>query len=213
VAGPSGQGKSHLVKALVAQLPRVLVVDTLSEYELPYFTSTDSAASWFARVRPERFRIALRVSSDDVDRALRWAWDVRPCVVVLEETDLYAPPGDVCEGLKYIAEYGRRFHLGLVAVTRRPFAIDRRLTANARFVVLFPTKEPRDRLYWQQFIPQELVVRAFEHLDRSTQPGEYALIDVLQRTCELVSRRGPSASAEPDEPEVTEEPEPEPEES
>jgi len=170
----------------------VLVIDTLSEYELPHFLDVDSAAAWFAEVAPEKFKIALRVPSDEVDRALRWAWAIRPVVVVIEETDLYAPPGDVCDGLKFIVEYGRRFHLGLVAVTRRPFAVDRRITANARFVVLFPTAEPRDRVYFSQLLPQTLVAQAFEHLDAATLPGEYVVIDLLQRSAVFVSRRAPS---------------------
>jgi hypothetical protein len=183
---------------MLRELPRVLVVDTLGEYELPWFDSIEGAAAWFAAQRPDRFRIAMRVPSEDVDRLLKWAWAIRPVIVLVEETDLYAPPNSVIEGLKWWVEYGRQYELGLIAVTRRPYLIDRRLTANARYVVLFPTQEPRDRAYWTDLLPQQVVVSTFSHLDVSTEPGEYAAVDMVSRTVALVSRDGkPARAAEP----------------
>ena len=60
-------------------------MDTLGEYELPYFRDVGDADAWFGRRCPPRFRIALRIPQDDVEEALRWAWCLRPVTVVVDE--------------------------------------------------------------------------------------------------------------------------------
>lgn len=203
VSGPRGSGKSWFMKETVRGLPRVLVIDTLEEYEVPYFRDVQGADAWFAERRPSRFRVGLRVPREEVNRAMLWSWseDVRPVVVACEETDLYAPPNAVEPGLQYMVNYGRRFGLGGIFSTRRPFALDRQFTANAQYLVLFPTPEPRDRTFWQEYVPAELTGKIWCHLDSAKTAGYCAVVDVRARTCQLVTPAGVvEPSGEPEKP-------------
>jgi hypothetical protein len=189
----------------------VLVVDALEEYALPYFRDVQEADAWFRERRPDRFRIAVRVAQEETDKVLRFAWALRPVLVVTEEADLEAPPGAMNEGMRYLVNYGRRFDIGAWFTTRRPFMLDRSVTANARYLVLFPTPEPRDRQYFESFVPAELKGKIWNWLDRARGPGYCAVVDTRERTLALVAPDGVPEPVDVPEPEPEGPPEPPPE--
>lgn len=143
-------------------LPRVLVIDTLDEYDLPVFNSLEELNAWVERtnVRPStKFRVALRIPKSEVDTALLYAWALAPVIIVLEELDLYVGSEGTrgSPGIQAIVDYGRRFGIGIIGVARRAAKIPRDFTANSKGVVLFQTNEVRDRDYWAGFLPSAAV--------------------------------------------------------
>lgn len=190
VSGPTGTGKSFFLKRWLQAEPRVLCVDALEEYDLPYFRDIRTADAWFAARRPDRFRIGIRVPADEADVVLRYAWALRPCLTIVEESDMLAPPSFMPRGAKYLTNYGRRFGLGVWWVTRRPANLNRAITANARYLVVFPTQEPLDRDYLNEFIPGTLQEKCWTFLDGADRAGYCIVVDTRSRTVILFSPNG-----------------------
>lgn len=196
VSGPTGSGKSYFLKLHVPQEPRVLCMDALEEYEVPYFRDLREADEWFQARRPDRFRIGLRVPQEEIDRCLRYAWALKPVLIVVEEADLSAPNGrDLAPGMQYLTNYGRRFKMGVWFVTRRPTNLSHAITANCRYLVLFPTPEPGDQDYWNAFIPAPLQGKTWDFLDRSDRAGNCAVVDTRSRTVQLIAPDGRGATS------------------
>lgn len=214
MAGPTGSGKSHLLKATLPSLDRVLVLDAHEEYDLPYFRSIEAADAWFSRVRPPRFRIGLRLDVEETDRALRWAWALRPVVIVVEEAHMSAPHGTFRDserkGMQWAVRMGRKFGIGVLFATTRPADIDTTITGNCRYIVFFAPLDPLTLQAVSAYVPAELLEKCLAHLASAKTAGYGCIVDCRARTCQLVSPDGPVEPEAPPPP-VNPSGEPEPE--
>lgn len=151
--GGKGSGKSTLVKEVVDESPRVIVFDTVGEYnsrrDKP-IESYEAALSELGRVQHEsRFRVVIRlVDNDEALSAMRVAYDVgkpgKPTLFVLEETSFYCSPSYLPAELARFVRYGRHQSLDQIYVSRRPAEIHRDLTAQSDLIVSFRQHEPKD---------------------------------------------------------------------
>jgi hypothetical protein len=152
VFGRKGSGKSTLVREIVDEAPRVIVFDTMGEYARKrdkIFDTFESAASELGRVQHERrFRVIIQlVDEEDALAAMRVAYDVPACLIVVEETSFYCSPSYLPMELARFVRYGRHREIDQIYVSRRPAEIHRDLTAQSDLIVSFQQHEPGDVEY------------------------------------------------------------------
>ena len=153
VFGHKGSGKSTLVKELVAEHKRVIVFDTMGEYD-DAIEDYNTAVRELGRVQDaRRFRVAIRLpEDDDALDAMEVAYEVPRCLVVFEETSFYCSPSTMPTILKKFVRYGRHREISQVYVSRRPAEINRDLTAQSDLIVSFRQHEPNDVDYLRKLM-------------------------------------------------------------
>lgn len=165
VFGKKGSGKSTLVKEIVDESPRVIVFDTMGEYDSKRdkpITNCEAALMELARIQNERrFRVILHLEEDeDTFAAMRVAFDVgKPgkhnTLLVVEETSFYCSPSYLPPELARFVRYGRHRGIDQIYVSRRPAEIHRDLTAQSDLVVSFKQHEPADVDYLRKIMGPE----------------------------------------------------------
>lgn len=156
MSGQRGSGKSYWTKKHLAQLPRVLIYDSLSEYTADYefqdieslvdFLQTDQANGVFYSASLDTF------DESDFPLFCRAALACQDLYVVIEEIDLFTNPLSTPVELLRLLKYGRHWNLQIIGVSRRPAEVSRHFTAMTTRFVIFNQREPRDIAYFRSII-------------------------------------------------------------
>lgn len=171
ILGKRGSGKSTLLKELVKKggYKRVIVVDTLGEHgEGRRIVRTPTGL--IGAVKTKAFNVAVQFVK--ATEGFRWACDVAYAVgdlaLVVEEADFYITAWRAPECFEKLVRYGRHRGVEMICVSRRPPDLWRNLTANADYLCVFRTTEPRDIRYLQEFMGEAAlrlkVIKEFEYL-------------------------------------------------
>lgn len=184
VFGHKGSGKSTLVKELVEEHDRVIIFDTMGEYE-GAIEDFSEAVRELGRVQDaRRFRVAIRLPEDyDALEAMEVAYDVTDCLVVFEEVSFYCSPSSMPTILKKFVRYGRHRQISQIYVSRRPAEINRDLTAQSDLIVSFRQHEPNDVDYLRKLMGPDA--------DKLPRLGKYRIIasgDVASAPLPIVER-------------------------
>jgi len=173
VCGIRGHGKTTMARQLVAAAPRLLAYDPFGEHDalgldygelVDYLDYVDSL---------DAFRVGLREAGREEDfcalalvvgRRLQQEQPARQLVVLLEEADLVARPGQEPPVFQDLVARGRHAGIELIAVSRRPAEVSRLITSQAEFFYVFRTQEPRDVTYLRSYIG-ESAAAATQQLD------------------------------------------------
>ena len=149
VFGAKGSGKSTLVKAMLEEHDRVIVLDTLGEYELAVRFGMDACLSALAAAEKSRsFAYSLRLpNADEYLDLMEVCYELPGTLLVLEETSFYCSPASLPPELSALVRYGRHREIDQIYVARRPSEIHRDLTAQSDLIVSFRQQEPRDIAY------------------------------------------------------------------
>lgn len=192
VIGRKGSGKSTLLSEVIAERPRVVVIDSMAEYGEPDKPVPGLEICWdeecveriAAASHRRAFRISARTLSVDeglelIDLSYALAADVERLLLVIEETSLYVSTTRLPDEIAQLVRYGRHRELDLIFVARRPSELHRDLTANADLLVTFQTQEPRDLDYLRSFYGDEALtlpalppyqIRVFGDLSKAPLP-------------------------------------------
>lgn len=150
-----------MARQLTAAAPRVLAYDPFSEHDalpLDYHDLVDYldyAESLGA------FRVGLEEAGHEEDfcalaialgRRLQQECPPGGLLVLLEEADLIARPGQEPPVFQDLVARGRHAGIELVAVSRRPAEVSRLITSQAEYFYVFRTQEPRDVVYLRGYI-------------------------------------------------------------
>jgi len=158
--GKSGSGKSHLVKKLIADKPRLLVYDTMSEYEQGViFEDCIKFLEFWKHVYRGNFRMVYRPEynpQDEIDEIAEDVYFLGRLCFVLEEVTAYCSPNFISDQLAHIVQRGRHKDIELIATTQRPYGLHRLLTSMASDIYIFNTNEPRDRQYLSALLGSEV---------------------------------------------------------
>lgn len=150
ILGHKGSGKTTLARELMRGRSRVLVFDTLGEYDTQrIFYSFDEALRAMERSIPKaRFQWGVRLAdmADYVD-LFELAFELPGTLLVFEETSLFCSPSYLPPSLSKLVRYARHREIDLVFVSRRASEVNRDLTAQSDFIVTFRQHEPRDLQY------------------------------------------------------------------
>lgn len=151
IFGRKGSGKTELTRKIIKEHPRVFAFDTLAEYDKGFRVCEGKQACIDAMldVKDRRsYRLALRcIELDDNLELMALAYEFPRCLVVVEETSLYARPTYLPNEIARFVRYGRHREIDQIYIARRPSEVNRDLTAQADIVVSFEQREPRDVKY------------------------------------------------------------------
>lgn len=158
IFGRKGSGKSYLVRQIMAEYPKIVVLDTLGEYGSEKEVVTDAREAvrkihslansdkrvWTVSVRLDRVTDYLPI--------LGFLYHVPGILVVIEEVSLYTSPQSIPEEISRLVRYGRHKDISLIFVSRRPAEIHRDLSAQSDVIVSFVQHEPRDVSYFRALL-------------------------------------------------------------
>jgi len=162
VFGRKGSGKTWYIIKLIQNQKRLVIVDTLAEYgektnDLPFckgviIDDLYSFISYLQSTHDKEFRVILRLTDEaEVEKAFETIWTVGELLLVIEEVDYYCNPSFISPAFSKIYKYGRHKNLSTIAISRRPYEVNRLLTAQADTVVSFQQREQRDIEYLAKF--------------------------------------------------------------
>lgn len=147
ILGHRGSGKSKLARAVLAPCHKLIVIDTLGEHgDLGVVTTVDGIAEAL-RHEPEAYRFVLRPMEYETVEWLERVAAARPgCTLFVDEIDNWYPDyrATVGKGLASLAQYGRHYNQGLVAVARRPASMSHTVLSQAS-LWCFAMHSPPDR--------------------------------------------------------------------
>ena len=161
IFGKRGTGKSYLANKLILAERRLLIFDTLSEYEAGViFDSEDSGRfrEFWKRTYRGGFRLIYRPLNPEaeIDEIAELVFTLGNMTFLIEEVDCYCTSYAISDALAHIVQRGRHKDITLIGVTQRPFGIHRLLTSQAKEIYIFGTNEPRDRDYLKMLLGAEI---------------------------------------------------------
>jgi hypothetical protein len=167
VAGQTGSGKSHFVKAAIGDCPRLIVYQPKREdsgYGGVYFDAMagdwPQFLAWWAGAdkHVRRWRLVYRpgdkFNADEFDLICRLVYLSGDCTFVCEEIASYLSSRIFqtvgrYQGIKNLLTAGRTRGVTCYWITQRCFRIPREVTSESRDAYLFKLQEPADLDYVQ----------------------------------------------------------------
>lgn len=175
IFGKTGTGKTVLLKRVIAQGHRVLVVDPLGKLGHLGVVPADMAefkgywrqqynARWRIVLQPERLPPPPAPTDDTLRNRLdpylavaRGAVKGSDLVwLVIDEVDTF---GAIDREIRAVADYGRNSGLSLAFAARRPAVVDKTLTSQCSALYVFCTTGVRDLEYFRQVVGPQAAAR------------------------------------------------------
>jgi DNA helicase HerA-like ATPase len=161
ILGKRGTGKSYLANKLIQSERRLLIYDTLSEYETGVIFDTEHAEQfkeYWRHVYRRNFRLIYRPLNPEaeIDEIAELVFALGDMTLLVEEVDCYCTSYQISDAFAHIVQRGRHKNISLIGVTQRPFGIHRLLTSQAKEIYVFGTNEPRDRDYLKLLLGEQI---------------------------------------------------------
>lgn len=161
IFGKRGSGKSYLAKKLIENEPRLIVFDTMSEYENGVVFGTenyDKLLEFWQKVYRGRFRLIYQPIKPytEIEQICDLVYTLGNCCFMVEEIDCYCTAYQISDTFAAVIQRGRHKNITLIGITQRPYGIHRLLTSQAKEIYIFNTNEPRDREYLRTLLGQEI---------------------------------------------------------
>jgi len=159
VLGRKGMGKTTLVKELIREYPRVVVLDTNGEYGdavAEQYGELGEAVHRLAEVAPVESHSSFSIAyvpdqiPEDGLAFLSVAWEVTDCLVVVDEAAMYCASFVLPDEISKLVRLGRHRAISQVYVAQRAASLPRDITAQSDCVVSFQQHEGRDLEYMRQ---------------------------------------------------------------
>ena len=174
VLGRKASGKSTLVSKIIADAPRLIVIDTVGEYGqaqkiVPIHGIIECCDALAACEKRATFRISCRADeTEDLLDLLNICYELPNILLVVEETSFFCSPAFLPPEISKLVRYGRHREISQVYVSRRASEIHREITAQSDLIVSFEQREPRDIEYLAITSGQSprALVAAFQRLPR-----------------------------------------------
>jgi energy-coupling factor transporter ATP-binding protein EcfA2 len=150
ITGQRGSGKSTLVKQILPSKTRLLVYDTLGEYNAHgvVINNLPDLAKFWTTTHRGNFKIIYQPLDPfgEFDIICRLIFECGNVCFCVEEIDSFISRSPA--GLDYsflnIVQRGRHKHIELIAITQRPFAIPPILRSQTKVFYSFCQMESRD---------------------------------------------------------------------
>jgi len=161
IFGKRGTGKSYLANKLVEQDRRLLIFDTLSEYNNGVVFDAEYAErfrEFWRHTYRRNFRLIYRPLKPDaeIDEIAGLVFALGNMTFLVEEIDCYCTSYQIGDSFAHVVQRGRHRNITLIGVTQRPYGIHRLLTSQAKEIYVFGTNEPRDIEYLQNLLGREI---------------------------------------------------------
>lgn len=161
IFGKTGSGKSTLTKKIINGFDRVIVFDTVAEYQGLIIESFNDFVYYFKK-QPDKFFVSCRYEDlEDYEYSARAIPVIGKCLVVMEEADNYLQStsfSDSTDPFVRLVTRGRHSQISILAISQRPHLIAITLRAMRTKVYAFSQDEPADLDYLSAwgFDPEKL---------------------------------------------------------
>lgn len=156
IFGKRGSGKSTLTKKLALPEPRLIIFDTLGEYDKEGVVITNilDLLYYLKKNHHKKFKIVfcpldLQINFNYVCEAI---YTIGKLTFAIEEVDAFCSPFSTPLEFQKIIRYGRHRDISIIANTRRPVEMSRLLSSQANRIISFVQHEPRDIAYLKSII-------------------------------------------------------------
>lgn len=179
ILGRSGCGKSFLGKSIQQKFDRLVVVDSLHEYNGGDFDFVVDSAKSFMRAlldleKQKSFKILFRFSiywndetkEGEFDRLCEIIYHFGNTCLVIEEIHLYSSPQFLPLWLKNIALMGRHQNISLICTSQRAGETNKTLLSMSTFIYCGQIIDLNDQKYISTFIGKD--ARALSELEDRT---------------------------------------------
>ena len=150
VLGMRGHGKSTWINQHIFSFPRLIIYDTLAEYNLcDNFHSLPSLFQYLKLYSTRFFHINY-IPFDperEFEQFCEFCYELYNVVIIIEEIDMFSHAGWSTKFLNYIIRYGRHKNIDLISTSRRPADIPRMITSQTEKFIIFRIIEPRDIVF------------------------------------------------------------------
>ncbi len=158
--GKSGSGKSFLVNRLIRDKKRVVVFDTMAEYEnVVTFTDRDKFLAFWQKHYRGNYRIAYQPERNpafEIDDIAELVYLCGNVCFVIEEVTAFTTPNYISDQLAHCIQRGRHKNIEIIGTTQRPYGLHRLLTSQCRDIYTFNTNEPRDIAYLRDLLGSDI---------------------------------------------------------
>ncbi len=160
IAGMTGSGKTYFAMMLLADLPRLVVIDHKGSDTITAngFLDEDSRETWRAFTTGRAVRVRVR----NTERALEYmraAMQVGDCVIYIDEVYAMVPPRERPQPeITAIWTRGRELGVGGWAATQRPTWLPLELVSEADWSVCFRLRLEQDRKRMAEYMGEEVEV-------------------------------------------------------
>jgi hypothetical protein len=153
--GRKGTGKTTLAKFLTRNCKRLIIVDSLREYETGEVIYYMSDLYNKVATSPD-FRIVFRpIETGAFDwvcyLSLALCETSGPITLLIDEIDNYANSYYISEPLRYIVHYGRHFNLSLITTARQANRVRNDITAQSDIIITFQQQGRQSISYIDDF--------------------------------------------------------------
>jgi len=157
ILGKKGQGKTTKAKELIKGRERLIILDTLGEYqeEPIQLENLTTLKIYLSQKTPFRFRIAYKYEEEDIEDIFSVLYKIEQYTLVLEEVDNYSSANFCPVDLRKIIRYGRHKGINVIATSRRPASVNRLLSSQADDMYIYRFTEPRDITYIRELTNKE----------------------------------------------------------
>lgn len=153
ILGQKGSGKTTLARILFKKLDRVVSCDPMNQffggnifYSFPEFVSQFNQLYEIGK-----FKVICKFTRDeDYSNLFDFLFDYYNYTLIIDEIDKFASSYNIEPGLKRIISYGRNHSINLIGVSRRPYEINRTLSAGVDIIYSFRQTELRDLEYMEK---------------------------------------------------------------
>jgi len=161
IFGKRGSGKSYLARKIIISETRLVIFDTMSEYESGVIFGTEDYEKFiefWRHIYRKQFHIIYRPIKPDVEveQVGEIIYALGNCCFLCEEIDCYCSTYKISDNFAAIIQRGRHKNITLIGISQRPYGINRLLTSQAKEAYIFNTNEPRDREYLRTWLGQEI---------------------------------------------------------
>lgn len=174
VLGRKGSGKSTLVREVIREFDRVVILDYIGEYGAEVNARVIEGFEacvheLVENAKRPRFRLSLRVvDTDEALRVLSVAYELPRTLLVVEEASVYCTPQSLPVEVARFVRFGRHREISQVYVAQRPSMLHRDITSQADVIVSFRQHEQRDVDYLRGIMGEEA--------ERVRTLGDYAIV-------------------------------------
>lgn len=159
VLGQRGSGKSFLAKHLIADHKRVIIYDTLGEYDGEGISceNIEEFKEYLLSVYQGSFRIVYQPVKPEIDFDIicDLVYECGDLSFLVEEIDTFCNSQGLPDNFANVIQRGRHKNITFIGVSQRPFGIPRIITSQAKTIYTFLHREPKDLDYLKQYIGDE----------------------------------------------------------
>jgi len=153
ILGVTGSGKSTLAYEVIEELDRVLILDSMGDYEdIPGAIVLEGAEACISKLLELQNKknwklVCLTLHEQETLDILAVGFDVPGITIVVDECSLFCNPNYLPDEMARLVRYSRKRDIDLIFLARRPSEIHRELTAQSNLLVTFIQHEPIDIKY------------------------------------------------------------------